>query len=105
MSISMHIQNLDKFYKRVLKILSRNETSSPMGNDPSPGSQHNVWRYHNLGCSKAGSSEVETVISNIFKHSRYFANSGYLQVLKRSNKTCGGNLLKIYFSDQGQITP
>ena len=25
MSISMHIENLDKFYKRVLKILSENE--------------------------------------------------------------------------------
>ena len=25
MSISMHIQNLDKFYKRVLKIVSGNE--------------------------------------------------------------------------------
>ena len=25
MSISMHIQNLDKFYRRVLKILSKNE--------------------------------------------------------------------------------
>ena len=23
------------------------KTSSPMGNDRSPGSQHNVWRYHN----------------------------------------------------------
>ena len=23
------------------------KTSSPMGDDRSPGSQHNVWRYHN----------------------------------------------------------
>ena len=23
-------------------------TSSPMGNDRSPGSQHNLWRHHNL---------------------------------------------------------
>ena len=31
-----------------------------------------------------GSSEPETVIRNKFKHSRYYASSGYLQVLKRS---------------------
>ena len=59
-------------------------TSSPMGNDRSTGSQHNVWRYHNLGCSTTGNSELETVIRNKFKHSRYYASSGYLQVLKRS---------------------
>ena len=77
-----------------------------MGNDRSPGSQHNLWRHHNLLCSKAGNAELETVIRNIFKHSRYYANSGYLQVLKVLNKTCGGNLVKLYFSDaQGQITP
>ena len=40
------------------------ETSSPMGNDRSPGSQHNVWLYHNLWCSKAGNSELETVTRN-----------------------------------------
>ena len=41
-----------------------NKTSSSMGNDRSPGNQHNVWRYHNLGCSKAGNSELETVTGN-----------------------------------------
>ena len=78
-----------------------------MGNDHSPGSQHNVWRHHNLGYLKAGNSEIETVIRNIFKHSSYYASSGYLQVLKRSEyKNCRGNLVKLYFSDaQGQITP
>ena len=77
-----------------------------MGNNRSPGSQHNVWRHHNLGCSKAGNSELETVIRNKFKHSRYYANSGYLQVLKDLDKNCGGNLVKLYFSDaQWQITP
>ena len=40
------------------------ETSSQMGNDRSPGSQHNVWRHHNLGCSKADNSELETVTRN-----------------------------------------
>ena len=35
-----------------------------MGNDCSLGSQINVWRHHNLRCSKAGHSELETVISN-----------------------------------------
>ena len=60
------------------------KTSSPMGNDRSPGGQHNVWRRHNLGCSKAGNSELETVIRNKFKHSRYYASSDYQQVLKRS---------------------
>ena len=60
------------------------ETISPMGNDRSPGSKHNVWRHHNLGYSKAGNSELETVIRNKSKHSRYCASSGYLQVLKRS---------------------
>ena len=35
--------------------------SNPMGNDSSPGSQHNVWRHHNLGFS----NELETVIRKI----------------------------------------
>ena len=29
-------------------------------------------------------NDLETVIRNKFKHSRYYASSGYLQVLKRS---------------------
>ena len=57
-----------------------------MGNDRSPGSQHNVWRHHNLLCSKAGKSELETVIRNIFLHSSYYARFGYLPVLKRYEK-------------------
>ena len=67
-------------------LLSRvdNQTSSPMGTDRSPGSQYNAWRHHNLGCSKAGHSEFETVIGNKFKHSRYYASSRHLQVLKIS---------------------
>ena len=40
------------------------ETSSPMGNNRSPGSQHNVWRHHNLRWSKEGYSELETVTRN-----------------------------------------
>ena len=56
-----------------------------MGNDRSPGSQqHNVWKDYNLSCSMAGNPEFETVIGNKFKHSRYYANYGYLQVLKMS---------------------
>ena len=39
-----------------------NKTSSPMGNDRSPESQHNV--DHNLRCSKEDSSELETVTRN-----------------------------------------
>ena len=39
-------------------------TSSPMGNDRSPWSQDNVCRHHNLGCSKADNSELETVTRN-----------------------------------------
>ena len=57
-----------------------------MGNDRSPGSQHSVLRHHNLGCSKAGNSELVTVIRNKFKDSRYYASSGYLQVLKGSEQ-------------------
>ena len=38
-----------------------NKTSSPMDNDRSPWSQHNVWRHHNLRCPKADNSEHETV--------------------------------------------
>ena len=49
---------------------NKKKTSSPMSNDRSPGSQHNVWRHHNLWCSKTSYSELETVIKNIFKHSR-----------------------------------
>ena len=41
--------------------LSDVKTTSPMGNDRSHGSQHN------LQCSKAGNSELETVIRNKFK--------------------------------------
>ena len=58
-------------------------TSSPMGNDCSPWSQHNVWRHHNSRCSKADNSELETVTRINSKH-RYDASSSYLQVLKRS---------------------
>ena len=80
-----------------------------MGNNRSPGSQHNAWRPHSLGCSKAGNSELETVIRNKLKHSTYYASSGYLQVIKTIytvNKNNGENLVKLYFSDaQGQITP
>ena len=54
--------------------------SSTRGNDRSPGSHHNVWRHHNLRCSKAGNFELETMIRNIFKRSRNYASSGYLQV-------------------------
>ena len=35
-----------------------------MGNDRSPWNQHNVWRHHNLQCSKSGNSELETVTSD-----------------------------------------
>ena len=55
-----------------------------MNNDRSSGSQHNVWRHHDLRCSKAGNSELEIVIRNKFKNLRYYTRSGYLQVLKRS---------------------
>ena len=74
----------DSSLHTILQLPTENITSSPMGNDRSPGSQHNVWRHHYLQCSKAGNSELETVIRNKFKHSRYYASSGYLQVLKRS---------------------
>ena len=39
-------------------------TSSPMCNDRLPGSQNYVWRHHNLRCSKADNSELETVPRN-----------------------------------------
>ena len=39
-------------------------TSSPMGNDRSPWSQHNVWRHDNLRCSEASNSVLETVTRN-----------------------------------------
>ena len=46
------------------RIKKNQSTSSPMGNDRSPWSQHNVWRHHNLRCSKADNSELETVTRN-----------------------------------------
>ena len=46
---------------RIKKIQS---TSSPLGNDRSPKSQHNVWRHHDLRCSEAGNAELETVTRN-----------------------------------------
>ena len=44
------------------------KTSSTMGKDCSPESQHNIWRLQVLECSKAGNSELETVIRPKFKH-------------------------------------
>ena len=55
---------------------------------------------------KAGNSELETVIRNKFKYSRYYASSDYLHILTRFEKKFGGNLMEQYFTDaQGQITP
>ena len=47
-----------------LQLIILNMTSSPKGIDRSPWSQHNVLRHHNLVCSKAGNSELETVTRN-----------------------------------------
>ena len=83
-------RNCDK--KRFLYEL---QTNGPMGDDRSPGSLHNVWRYHNWWCSKAGNSELETV------NMRYYASPGYLQVLKK----IWIQMVKVYFTDaQGQLT-
>ena len=65
-----------------LHFLIRQKTSSQRGNNHSPGSKHNVGKDHNSWCSMAVNSELEFVIRNKFKHSRYYASSGYLQVLK-----------------------
>ena len=46
------------------RIKKNKSTSSPLGKDRSPESQHNVWRHHNLRCSEAGNSELETVTRN-----------------------------------------
>ena len=46
------------------EITRTGKTSSPMGNDRSPWSQHNIWRHHNLRISKTNNSELETVIRN-----------------------------------------
>ena len=70
-----------------------------MGNDRSPWGQHNVWRHHNLRCSKAGNSDLETMTRNQFKNIRYYASSSYLQVLKGLIKNCRENLVNVLFSD------
>ena len=36
------------FLRFPLQTCKENKTSSPMGNDLSPGSLHNTWRYYNL---------------------------------------------------------
>ena len=48
-----------------------------------------------------------TVIRNKFIHSRYYASSSYLQVLKRSNQILERKPgVTIFFSDvQGRLTP
>ena len=46
------------------RIKKNKSTSSPMGNDRSPWSQHNVCRHHNLRCLKVDNSELETVNRN-----------------------------------------
>ena len=67
-----------------------------MGNNRSLWSQHNVWRRHNLRCSKAGNSEVITMTRNLFKNIRYYASSSYLQVLKGLNKNCRETLMNVF---------
>ena len=59
-------QGLACFYsdKHFVNSSPENKTSSTMGNDRSPWSQHYVWRHHNLRCSKAGNSELETLTRN-----------------------------------------
>ena len=57
-----------------------------MGNNRSPGSQHEPWRHHSLQCTKAGNSEFETVTRNLFKNLRSYASSSYMKVLKRSEQ-------------------
>ena len=76
-----------------------------MGNDRSPESQHNVWRHHIQECSKAGNSELETVLKPKFKHKNY-VSSAYLQVLKRSELKWTRKPGETIFSDpQGHLTP
>ena len=55
---------ITKIKKKKIEI-NKYPPSSPMGNE---------------------GSELKTVAKNKFKHSRYYASPGYLQVLKRSEK-------------------
>ena len=79
-------------------------TSSPMGNDRSPESRMNVRRHHYLQYSKAGNSELETVIRPKF-NTIHFASSAYLQVLKRSELKWGRKPGELFSEPQGQLTP
>ena len=47
-------------------------------------SQHNVWRHHNLQCSKAGNYELETAIGPTFKHKILCQFCLSARLLKRS---------------------
>ena len=66
------IRTFALFYRSYAIILqymnSLFQTSSPMGSDRSPESQHNVCRDYTLESSNAGNSDLDTVIRPKFKH-------------------------------------
>ena len=69
---------------------------SPMGNDRSPESQHEVWRHHILQCSKAVTLNLRQR-SGLNSNTRYYNSSAYLQVLKGSELKWPRKPGKLYF--------
>ena len=68
------------------------KTSSPMGNDRSTESQHNVWRHHILQCLNLPLNLKQPPGLN--SNTRYNASTVYLQVLNKSDKTLGNYIFR-----------
>ena len=83
--------------KNISFMVYNSETSSPMGNARSPESQHNVCRHHILECSKAGHSELETVIRPKFKQKILCQFCLSASIKKRSEWNEWENLENLYF--------
>ena len=74
MSISMHIPNLEKSYKKFLKILSDNEIITDGRND----------RHPKRGYNKTGSQKL----SGVFDHARLKPICSVTEIIKNAEILC-----------------
>ena len=58
-----------------------------MSKDRSPGSQHNVWRHHNLRCSKAGARSgcLQVLNVSVYKLQRKPAETIFYRCSRAAN--------------------
>ena len=84
MSISMHIQNLDKFYKRFLKILSGNEIMTDERNDRHPKRGYNKTGSQKLsGDSDHARLKPICSVTEIIKNAEILCVSSFSIILSR----------------------